>query len=134
MSHKPRPRHHRRPAWDEAAPIAIRVGHRRSQSKYHEMRVFGDKDAPRFARVVADQVHAHPNDPLIINVNGYAPWLGDVLHSCIDEDWSEIADLDRAVQFASTMQFPEKASKRGRWVPWSFIIEYVLHDMSDATF
>ena len=62
-------------------------------------------------------------DPLIIAVNGYRPWLGDVLHSCIEDYWSDISDLDRAVQFGSTMQFPERASKRGQYVPWTFIIE-----------
>ncbi|KAF2172970.1 hypothetical protein M409DRAFT_49471 [Zasmidium cellare ATCC 36951] len=106
--------HRRRPTWDPGnEPIAIRVGSRRSSTKYHEIQAQGPRDATRFARLVDEQTRAHPRDPLVIAVNGYQPWLGDVLHSCIEDYWSDISDLDRAVQFAGTMQFPEKASKRG---------------------
>lgn len=118
--------HRRRPSWRAGAgPVAIRVGSRRSPQKYHEVQVFGSRDAGRFARLVDDQVRAHPKDPLVISINGFEHWLEDVIHSCISDCWSEISDLDRAVQFGNTMQFPEKASKRGEWVPWTFIIEYV---------
>lgn len=124
MGHRRRPLR-RRPALggDSRVPIACRVGHRRSKIKYEEVALHGPADAASFSRVVHDQVRLHPHDPLIIAVNGYQPWLGQVLHTCIEDHWSDIADLDRAVQYAHTMQFPEKASQRGRWVPWTFIID-----------
>lgn len=125
MSTKHRPRH-RRPSWKaDSAPVTIRVGSRGSTKRYHELQAFGARDAGRFARLVDDQVRAYPKDPLVISINAFQPWLGDVIHSCISECWSEIADLDRAVQYGNTMQFPEKASKRGKYVPWTFIVEYV---------
>ena len=117
--------HRRRPGLEGniSSPISLRVGHRRSKTKYQEVRVAGPEDAGSFQRAVQEQVRNHPNDPLIVAVNGYQPWLGEILHTCIEDHWTEIADLDRAVQYAQTMQFPEKASKRGRWVPWTFIID-----------
>ncbi|KXT00707.1 hypothetical protein AC578_8232 [Pseudocercospora eumusae] len=125
MAHRRRPRR-RRPTWESPqGPVSIRVGHRHSAKNYSEIQVYSPRDAGRFARLIEEQVSAHPKDPLIIAVNGYQEWLGDVLHSCLEDNWQDIAELDRAVQYASTMQFPEKASKRGPWVPWTFIIEHV---------
>ncbi|KXT12980.1 hypothetical protein AC579_3159 [Pseudocercospora musae] len=125
MPHRRRP-HRRHPAWGSPqGPVSIRVGHRQSAKKYSEVQIYSPRDAGRFARLIEEQVSAHPNDPLIIAVNGYQEWLGDVLHSCLEDNWQGIAELDRAVQYASTMQFPEKASKRGRRVPWTFIIEHM---------
>lgn len=121
----PRRAHRRRPTQERDAdgPVSLRVGHRRSKTKYQEVRVKGPEDAGSFKRVVQEQVGLHPRDPLVIAVNSYQPWLRDILHTCIEDHWADIADLDRAVQFAQTMQFPEKASKRGRWVPWTFITD-----------
>ncbi|SMQ49776.1 unnamed protein product [Zymoseptoria tritici ST99CH_3D7] len=121
-----RPPHHRRLSWQpDQNPLTIRIGSRRSSRKYHQIQVAGAKDAGRFARLVGDQVRAHPRDPLVISINGFQPWLGDVIHSCIEDYWSDISELDRSVQFGSTMQFPEKASKRGKWIPWTFIVDHM---------
>lgn len=114
---------HRRKSWSGSNPITIRVGSRRSPRKFHEVQVGGPKDAGRFARLVEDQVRAFPGDPLIISVNGYQPWLEEIFNSCIRDYWSDISDLDREVQFATTMQFPEKASQQGQYVPWTFIVD-----------
>lgn len=70
-------------------------------------------------------MRAFPRDPLIISINGYQPWLEDILAICIEDYWSDLSDLDREVQFAGTMQFPEKASKKGRNVPWSFVLDHM---------
>ncbi|CAK4034725.1 hypothetical protein DOTSEDRAFT_68318 [Lecanosticta acicola] len=128
MSASHKRQHRRRPTYDPGNgphPIAIRVGSRRSATKYHEVEAYGPRDAPRFARLVDEQTRAHPRDPLVIAVNGFEPWLGDVLHSCIEDYWSDISDLDRSVQFGNAMQFPEKASKRGKHVPWTFVIDHM---------
>lgn len=107
MSHRRRP-HKRRPTLEAVAgPIAIRIGHRRSPTKHSEIQIYTSRDAARFAQIVEDQVSAHPKDPLVIAVNGYQPWLGDVLHSCLEDNWQDIAELDRAVQYVS------KANDRG---------------------
>lgn len=114
---------HRRKSWSYGTDlIALRVGSRRSPRKFHEVQVSGPGDAPRFARLVQDQVRAFPKDPLIIAVNGYQPWLEDIFASCIRDYWFDISDLGREVQFANTMQFPERASERGKRVPWTFIL------------
>ncbi|KAK5115375.1 hypothetical protein LTR85_009835 [Meristemomyces frigidus] len=116
----------RRKSWELGdSTMYIRVGSRRSPRRFHEISVSGPRDAPRFARLIQDQVHAFPRDPLIISVNGYQPWLEDILSSCIEDNWSHISDLDREVQYAGTMQFPEKASKRGQDVPWTFILDHM---------
>lgn len=121
-----RPHRRYRAAWEATDDsIAIRVGSRRSATKYHEVQAAGPRDAGRFARLVEEQTRAHPRDPLVIAVNGYQTWLGEVLASCIKDSWSSIADLDRSVQFGATMQFPEKDNKRGQYVPWTLIIECV---------
>lgn len=115
-----------RKSWDYGdAAIAIRIGSRRSARRFHEIIVAGPRDAPRFARAVQDHLHAFPRDPLIISINGYQPWLEEILGTCIQDYWSEISDLDREVQFAQTMQFPERASKRGEDVPWTFILDHM---------
>ena len=117
---------HRRKSFSQgSAAITIRVGSRRNPRRFNEVQVTGPRDANRFARLVEDQVRAHPRDPLIIAVNGYQPWLEAIFASCIADYWDDISDLDREVQFAHTMQFPEKASKRGRFVPWTFIIDHM---------
>lgn len=117
---------HRRKSWNNGnTALAIRVGSRRGPRKFHEVQVQGPRDAGRFARLVDDQVRAFPRDPLIISVNGYQPWLGDIFNSCIQDHWEDISDLAREVQFAGTMQFPEKASKKGRYVPWTFILDHM---------
>jgi Mg2+ and Co2+ transporter CorA len=117
---------HRRKSWTYGdGSIIIRVGSRRNARHYHEVQVTGPRDAGRFARLVEDQVRESPRDPLIISINGYQPWLEAVLNSCIQDHWQDISDLDREVQFAHTMQFPEKASKKGRFVPWTFIIDHM---------
>ncbi|KAM3416080.1 hypothetical protein BST61_g9562 [Cercospora zeina] len=122
----PRRRYRRAAPESSPSPVSIRVGHRNSRTRYQEIQVTGaPSDRGLFARLVEDQVRHHPNDPLILSINGYQPWLGDILHSCIEDDWHDMADLDRVVQYATTMQFPEKASKRGRWVPWTFIIDHI---------
>ncbi|KAK5115096.1 hypothetical protein LTR62_001793 [Meristemomyces frigidus] len=116
----------RRKSWeygDDA--IYIRVGSRRSPRHFNEVSVTGPRDAPRFARLVGDQVRAFPHDPVIIAINGYQPWLEEVLSSCIEDYWSDISDLGREVQYAGTMQFPQKASKRGQDVPWTFILDHM---------
>lgn len=132
----------RRKSWDYGdSAILIRVANRHKPQRFNEIAVSGARDAPLFARVIQDQVRAWPRDPLIISVNGYQPWLEDILSSCIRDYWSDIADLDREVQFAQTMrkrsldcspscisltdppEFPEKASKRGQNMPWTFILD-----------
>ncbi|EMC94425.1 hypothetical protein BAUCODRAFT_547777 [Baudoinia panamericana UAMH 10762] len=116
----------RRKSWEYGdGAINIRVGSRRSPRRFYEVTVSGARDAPRFARCIDDQVRAFPRDPIVISINGYQPWLQKVLGTCIEDYWSEIADLAREVQFAETMQFPEKASKRGDDVPWTFILDYM---------
>lgn len=116
----------RRKSWEPGNDaIYIRIGSRRSPRRFHEISVSSPRDAPRFARLIDDQVRAFPRDPLIISVNGYQPWLQEILSSCIEDYWSDISDLDREVQFAGTMQFPEKASKRGQDVPWTFILDHL---------
>jgi Mg2+ and Co2+ transporter CorA len=117
---------HRRKSFESGnGAITIRVGTRRGQRHFHEVQVTGPRDAGRFAHLIEDQVREFPRDPLIIAVNGYQPWLEAVLNSCLVDYWEDISDLDREVQFAHTMQFPQKASKRGRFVPWTFIIDYM---------
>lgn len=130
MNNRRRP--HRRPSWTYGdgprhprATIAIRVGSRRSPRKFHEVQVAGPRDAGRFARLVEDQVRAFPRDPLIIAVDGYQPWLEEIFHSCLEDYWSDIGDLDREVQFAGTMQFPEKATSKAQYVPWTFIVDHM---------
>ena len=114
---------HRRRSFYNSNVITIRVGSRRSPRRFHEVQVAGAKDAGRFARLVEDQVRAFPRDPLIISVNGYQPWLEDIFASCMQDYWADISDLDRETQFAGTMQFPEKASQKADWVPWTFIMD-----------
>ncbi|KAF2766493.1 hypothetical protein EJ03DRAFT_329988 [Teratosphaeria nubilosa] len=114
----------RRKSWDYGdSSIFIRVGNRRAPRKFNEISVSGARDANRFARLVDDQTRTFPRDPLVIAINGYQPWLKDVLSSCIENYWDDIADLDREVQFAGTMQFPQRASKHGPDLPWTFIID-----------
>ncbi|TKA27586.1 hypothetical protein B0A50_04418 [Salinomyces thailandicus] len=116
----------RRKSWNTAtSPISIRVGSRSSSRQFYEVSASGARDASRFARLVADQVRSFPCDPLVIAINGYQPWLEDILNSCIEDYWSAISELDRQVQFAGTMQFPERASKRGQDVPWTFVLDHM---------
>ncbi|KAK5130579.1 hypothetical protein LTR08_001898 [Meristemomyces frigidus] len=121
-----RRRQPRRKSWELGdSAIHIRIMSRRSPRRFHEISVSGPRDAPRFARLVQDQVRASPRDPLVISINGYQPWLEEILSSCIEDYWSAISDLDREVQYAGTMQFPEKASKRGQDVPWTFVLDHL---------
>nr|POF05827.1 hypothetical protein CFP56_53214 [Quercus suber] len=100
-----RHRIHERKSWDyRDTSILIRVGSRHDPRKFHESSVSSGQDAPRISHMIEDQVRAWPRDPLIVSVNGYQPWLEDVLGSCIKDYWSDIADLDREVQFAGTMR------------------------------
>nr|POE59183.1 hypothetical protein CFP56_24453 [Quercus suber] len=118
-----RHRIHRRKSWDyRDTTILVRIGNRHDPQKFREVSVSSARDAPRVAHMIEDQVRAWPGDPLIVSVNGYQPWLEDVLGSCIKDYWSDIADLDREVQFA---EFPERASKRGQDVPWTFILDHM---------
>ncbi|KAK3708008.1 hypothetical protein LTR37_011701 [Vermiconidia calcicola] len=115
---------HRRKSWSSGnRSIAIRVGSRRSPRHFHEVQVSSPRDAARFARLVEDQVRAFPKDPLIISINGYQPWLEDILGSCLRDYWTDISEVDREVQFAGSMQFPQRASTKARFVPWTFIID-----------
>lgn len=119
-----RRRHVRRRSWEVTdAPIIIRVCSRRNPRRYNEIQVTGPRDAARFARLVDDQVRLYPQDPLIIAVNGHQPWLGQIFAPCFEDYWDGISDLSRELQFSGTAQFPEKASKRGRCVPWTFIMD-----------
>lgn len=104
-------------------PITIRIGSRRAPRKHHEIQVTGPQDANRFARLVDDQVRLHPKDPLIISINGHQAWIGEILSSCFEDCWNHISEVSRELQFAGTAKFPERLSKRGRYVPWSFIVD-----------
>lgn len=114
----------RRRSWDlTTAPINVRIGNRRSAQKYHEIQITGPRDAGRFARIVDDQVSLHPEEPLIISINGHQPWLEEIISSCFEGFWHQISELSRELQFADTARFPERASKRGQFVPWTFIMD-----------
>jgi hypothetical protein len=49
--------------------------------------------------------------------------MGEVLSSCLEDCWDQISDVSRELQFAGTAKFPERASKRGRCAPWTFIMD-----------
>lgn len=116
----------RRKSWEPgSSTIYVRVGSRRNPQRYQEIALSGSRDAPRFSRLVAEQVRIFPRDPLVIAINGYQPWLEPILNTCIEDYWSDISELDRQVQFAGTMQFPERASKRGQDVPWTFVLDHM---------
>ncbi|TKA41300.1 hypothetical protein B0A54_06202 [Friedmanniomyces endolithicus] len=125
MADRRRPTRHRKTFDTGNSTIHVRVGSRRNPRRFNEILVSGPRDAPRFARLVDDQVRAFPRDPLVISINGYQPWLEDILSICIEDYWSNMSDLDREVQFAGTMQFPERANKRGQNVPWTFISDHM---------
>lgn len=115
---------HRRKSFNYGSNvITIRIFTRRNPRRFNEVEVTGAKDAGRFARLVEDQVRAFQRDPLVISVNGYQPWLEEIFNSCIQDYWADISDLDRETQFAGTMQFPEKASQKAEYVPWTFILD-----------
>lgn len=121
---KQRSHQSRRRSWAVATdPITIRVGTRRTQRKQHEIQVTGPRDANRFARLVCEQVRLQPRDPLIISINDHQPWMGEILSSCFEDCWEQISEVSRELQFAGTANFPERASKRGRFVPWTFIMD-----------
>ncbi|KAM0712395.1 hypothetical protein Q7P37_011491 [Cladosporium fusiforme] len=114
----------RRRSWEiNGTPITIRVGSRGSSQKYHEIQITGPRDAGRFARIIDDQVRLHPDDPLIISINGHQPWLEEILSSCFEGFWNQISEVSRELQFGDTAKFPERASKRGHAVPWTFIMD-----------
>jgi hypothetical protein len=83
-----------------------------------------ESDAGLFARMVDEQVHDYPQDPLIIAINGYETWLGEILRPCIKDYWNEISELDREVQYANTMQFPSRRGHKSAQY-WSFILEHL---------
>jgi len=57
------------------------------------------------------------------SVNGYRPWLSEIFESCID-DHNSLPDVtNREVQFACTVQLPQKSDRRSKWVPWTFIAD-----------
>ena len=117
-------RRHRRKSWSYGdGPIVIRVGDRRTTRRFREVEISSPQDGGRFARLIEDQVRAHPRDPLIISVNGYQSWLEEVLSICFQDDMEEIKLLARETQFAGSMRFPEKASRRGQFVPWTFVLD-----------
>ncbi|GAB7361803.1 hypothetical protein MBLNU230_g1846t1 [Neophaeotheca triangularis] len=87
------------------------------------MQVYSPRDAGRFADLVEDQVTLHPRDPLVIAISGHQIWLTDILRSCIEDYQTDIPELNREVQFAGTAKLPEKASKRTKRVPWTFIMD-----------
>lgn len=105
--------------------INIRVGTRQGRQRYHEIQVTGPRDGPHFARMIEKQARTQPGEPLIIAINGHQPWLGDILSTCIEDYWDQISDLNRELQFSTTVQFPQKASKRGKYVPWTFIVDQI---------
>lgn len=63
------------------------------------------------------------SNSLLRSINDYQPWLENVLSSCIDDRWSELSGLDRELQFADTVKFPERSTRRSKMVPWSFIVD-----------
>jgi hypothetical protein len=114
----------RRRPWAPANdPITIRVGSCRDPRKHHEIQVTGPRDAKRFANLIADQARVLPRDPLIISINGHQPWMGEILSSCFEDCWDHISQVSRELQFAGTARFPERTSKRGKSVPWTFIMD-----------
>lgn len=117
-------RQSRRRSWATAGdPITIRVGSRRPTHNNYEIQVANHKDANRLGRLVGDQVRLQPRDPLIVSINGHQPWLGEILASCLEDCWDDISDVSRELQFAGTAKFPERAPKRGKCVPWTFIMD-----------
>jgi hypothetical protein len=120
--------HHqsRRRSWAPTShPVTIRVGSRRAPSKHYEIQVNGPGDANRFARLVGDQVRLYPKEPLIISFNNHQPWLKEILSPCFEDHWDHISEVSRELQFAGTAKFPERASKRGKSVPWTFIMDQI---------
>jgi hypothetical protein len=119
-------RRRRQPVWSpETRPISIRMFTRQTTRRFFQMDATGTpSDADKFVRMVDEQVQDHPRDPLVIAINGYEAWLGDILRPCINDYWNEISELDREVQFANTMQFPSRRGhKSGQY--WSFILEHL---------
>ncbi|QIX00673.1 hypothetical protein AMS68_006190 [Peltaster fructicola] len=83
------------------------------------------RDGGRFARIIDDQIRTHPGEPLIIAINGHQPWLGEILSTRMEDYWQQISNLNRELQFSSTVQFPEQASDRNRHAPWTFLVNQI---------
>ncbi|KAG9720523.1 hypothetical protein KCU75_g22103, partial [Aureobasidium melanogenum] len=106
-------RHHRRrrsprhKSWyREGAPITVYIGNRRSPN-YHSSIQVTSADGSRFAALVHETLRMNPQDPLLMQVktfNGFQPWLGQIIETCIDDRYDELADLNRALQFDDTVK------------------------------
>ncbi|KAL1585855.1 hypothetical protein WHR41_05002 [Cladosporium halotolerans] len=119
-----RPRRNRRRTWEGTdTPITIRVGSRRHPRGSSEIQVTCAQDGSRLARLIDEQTCLRPKDPLIVSINGHQPWLKDILCTCFDASWEPISEVSRELQFAETAKFPERASKSGQSVPWTFIMD-----------
>ncbi|KAL1304641.1 hypothetical protein AAFC00_003605 [Neodothiora populina] len=115
---------HRKSAAPRHVPLEIRVSNRQAKGSYMYIRVTSEADGERFLRMVDDSIRTNPRDPVVININGYQPWLQGVLRAAINDRWSELPDLNRELQFADTVKFPEKANKRSKGdLPWSFVVD-----------
>lgn len=125
MTRHSRHRSRRRSYEATGSPINVRIGSRKSTKGYHEIHIISPRDAGRFARMVDDQVHLYPEDPLIIAINGHQPWLKEILSVCFEGFWNQIDELSRELQFAETAKFPERASTQGKCVPWTSIMDHM---------
>ncbi|KAF2717029.1 hypothetical protein K431DRAFT_234009 [Polychaeton citri CBS 116435] len=119
-----RRRHHTRydpSEWDEPS-VSIRIGSRSASRQYHYLHATGPRDSVRFNRLIEDELQAG-QDPLIISIAGHQPWLEQVLSPVVGRYWSDVSNLNRETQFASTMQFPERCERRIKGgAPWTFLM------------
>ncbi|KAI9687351.1 MAG: hypothetical protein M1822_002394 [Bathelium mastoideum] len=123
--HSARRRPHHYHHNDHARPIDIRVGSRCTPGRYLELRATGPRDVPRFEALIEQTRRLNPTDPVLLAINGYSPWLEELLGSCFAADGSdeEREELTRAVYQTDQLWFPERCSKYSKYAPWTFIVD-----------
>ncbi|KAF2227260.1 hypothetical protein BDZ85DRAFT_189892 [Elsinoe ampelina] len=103
--------------------VDIRIGNRSVPASYVPLRTSTRQDNVKFRNLVVESVKANPDEPLVIALNSFAPYLEDMLATCIDNHDIALGLINREVQFSETVQLPQSADRRAGQVPWTFIID-----------
>ncbi|KAF4549974.1 Hypothetical protein D9617_19g102790 [Elsinoe fawcettii] len=103
--------------------IIVRVGNRSVPASYIPLQLASIRDSPKFKQLVLESVKANPQEPLIIAVNGFAPYLEGLFATCINNPDPGFGLANREVQYAESVQLPQSADRRAGQIPWTFILD-----------
>ena len=115
---------------ERSEPLHIGIGNRSQPDRFEEIVAYSARDTIAFQQAVNRVLDDIDNQgSLLLIINGWRPWLEQLLASCIGSDDLRglLWDRNKEVQDRDSFRFPERhimqRDSESLWDSWSFVID-----------